>query len=219
VASYQNAIDGARKSLNDRNKVRYPDADCLVFAIDGVREVAFNRPDLFMVNDAELSCVVDAVKQSVAGLSPKGLYVIDVLDVKDGSAITKGDLETLRRFRPSWRTDTSDEAQNWFPITNDQSKRPQAEFFVYPPAPTGQKLHVQYVQDPIAGNTPALADAIPLPDNLVPAIESYIIFRCEMADDEHVVQQRAQAAYSNFATILGISEKTRKLIVQEGKPQ
>jgi hypothetical protein len=44
----QNVCDTARKSLNDADKVRYPDADLLVYANDGLNEIYSLRPDLFI---------------------------------------------------------------------------------------------------------------------------------------------------------------------------
>ena len=43
----QQVLDRARKPLNDRSKVRYPDADLLEYANDAVRELRRRRPDLF----------------------------------------------------------------------------------------------------------------------------------------------------------------------------
>jgi hypothetical protein len=213
VATYNQAIDDAHRSLNDALRTRYPDTVTFPYAQDGVREVAMLRPDLF-VTTRDLACTPGEVEQTVA----PDLYILDVLNVVGGSSVTKADLDTMRRYQRSWMTDTADEAENWFPIINDQTKRPQANFFIYPKAPAAQSLRVQTVSDPLATLPSAATETMPIPDQLLPAIASYIIFRCEMVDDEHVVSQRAQAAYTNFATILGVSEKNRKTIVQEGRP-
>lgn len=48
AVTLQNVIDWARKSLNDDDKARWPDAEMLVYANDGLNEVWLLRPDLFI---------------------------------------------------------------------------------------------------------------------------------------------------------------------------
>jgi hypothetical protein len=218
MATFQIAIDNARLSLNDKLKVRYPDAACLVFGADGVRETAILRPDLFTITQA-IACIPGQLVQTVDTAVPRGLYVIDVQGVVGGKAVHKADFDTMRRFNPNFRNDAAGPAENWFPITDDQTKKPQPTYYIYPKAPSGQQLITQYVYDPLDGVTVTLSTPIPLADQLIPAIESYVIFRAEMGDDEHAVSGRAQAAYSNFMQLLGVAEKSRKMIVQEGRPQ
>ena len=217
MATFQQAIDSARIPLNDAAKVRYPDDVLLGYAIDAVREIAVYRPDLFRTL-GPLACVAGDVRTSVAQCNPPGLYIIDVHNVQGGDAVTKADFDTLRRLRPGWRNDPAGPAQNWFPVTVDQSKRPQAEFYHYPKAPAGQTLWVEYVKEPFT-TTPVYADTIPLDAQLTPAVQAYITFRAESVDDEHVLTQRAAQEYTRFAQIVGIAEAKRKTVVTEGRPQ
>lgn len=215
MGTYNDAINGAHRSLNDSARTRYPDTVTFEYAKDAIREIAVVRPDMFTVRGV-VTCIA-GVEQSVA---PNGLYVVDVIGVVNGRAVTKGDHETLRRHRRNWRDDPAGPCENWFPLLTDQTKRPHPVFFIYPPAPPGQVLQVQMCMDPFVAGEPANANVVmPIDAQLLPAVESYIIFRCEMADDEHVVQQRAQAAYTNFATIIGADEKASKTILIEGRPQ
>jgi hypothetical protein len=214
VATYSDAIAGAHRSLNDASAVRYTAAATFAYAQDAIREIATLRPDLF-ISVAIINCTAGVVDQSIG---TAGVYLVDVVGVVNGRAVVKGDLPTLMRYRRNWRYDTAGECENWFPVVDDATKRPSASFIIYPKAPVGQQLITHVVVEPILG-TPVVADEMPVPDQLLPAVESYIIFRCEMADDEHVNSGRAQAAYTNFATILGVDEKTRKTIVIEGRPQ
>jgi hypothetical protein len=146
------------------------------------------------------------------------MYLIDVHAVEGGRSVTKADFDTLRRFRPGFRNDPADECENWFPISVDQTKRPQPDFYIYPKAPAGQVLWVQYVKEPFT-TLPVIGDAIPLDDQLAPAVTAYIIFRAEAIDDEHVLTQRAAQEYMRFAQIVGIAEAKRKTIIAEGRPQ
>ncbi|HQR20118.1 MAG TPA: hypothetical protein PKV98_04590 [Burkholderiaceae bacterium] len=216
MATYNDAITGAHRSLNDSAKTRYPDSATFPYAQDAIREIAMLRPDLFTLTGT-INCTAGTVEQT---LPAGGLYVIDIHGVVGGRAVTKGDLKTLARYRRDWRTDTAGPCENWFPIIDDQTKRPQPKYLIYPKAPAAQQLTAQYAYDPIITSPPtSVNDTMPVPDQFLPAVESYIIFRCEMADDEHVTSGRAQAAYTNFATIIGVDEKTRKMIVIEGRQQ
>lgn len=215
--TFQQAIDTARIPLNDAAKVRYPDDMLLSFAIDAVREIAVYRPELFIITQ-NVPCTAGQAMQTVETANPIGLYVIDVQGVTGGNAVNKGDLDTLRRFRPGWRNDTAGPAENWFPITDDVTKRPQPKFYVYPKPPAGQQLIVQYVREPLP-TIPVIGDVIPLDDQLTPAVSSYITFKAESIDDEHVLTQRAAGEYQRFAQIVGISEAKRKNIIIEGRAQ
>lgn len=217
MATFQSAIDDARLTLNDKDKVRYTDANLFVFALDGVREVALARPDLFTIT-GNLPTTTLYVRHSVAACSPPGLYVLDVHNVNGGRAVLKSDFDTVRRFYPNWRQETPAPAENWWPAAGDQTKRPTKEFYIYPPAPAGQVLLVQYVRDPLVG-TEVISDDIPLPDQLKPAISAYVAYRAESIDDEHVLTQRAAQGYSIFANLVGIDEGKRKNIVIEGRHQ
>jgi hypothetical protein len=218
MATYSDAITGAHRTLNDSARTRYPDIVTFEYAQDALREIYTARPDMF-VGVGNVPCGDGVAKDGHVEIDAGavGLYVLDVISVAGGRAVTRGDFETLRRYRPTWRTDPVGPCQHWFPMPTDQMKRPDSKFLIYPPAPEGQELVVQFVSLLVLPT--AQADLIQLPDYLLPAIESYIVFRCEMVDDEHVVQQRAQAAYTNFATIIGVDDKAQKTVVLEGRPQ
>ncbi len=52
--TYQTIIDLARKPLNDTDKVRYSDAELLLFANQGILALSKRRPDLFIGQFANL---------------------------------------------------------------------------------------------------------------------------------------------------------------------
>lgn len=205
MTTYQKAIDGARTVLGDPNKVRYPDALCLdPFAIDAIRVIAVARPDLFAIV-GDVNCTPGTVRQSLSAVN--GLHLIDVHAIKGGAAITMGDLADVRQYRPSWMTDDSGPAQNWFPLSSDIARQPLRDFYIYPKAPNGQVLTAHYVPDPLKGATPTLNDQMPIPDQLTPAVEWYVVFRAESGDEEHVNSQRAMLAEQMFSNIVGVDSK------------
>src|SRR5213075_3374494 len=108
VISYQQVLDAARKTLNDDSKTRYPDADLLLYLNDGVKAMVELRSDLFTVV-GDIPCALGAIDQTIpAG----GVALMDVFGIKNGGGISRTDLDTLRAFRPSWRTDPAGPAQN-----------------------------------------------------------------------------------------------------------
>lgn len=48
MARIQDIVDLARESLNDDEKTRWPDDECLKYAQDGLDLIYQNRPDLFI---------------------------------------------------------------------------------------------------------------------------------------------------------------------------
>ena len=52
--TYQSVVDQARIPLNDADKVRYPDADLLSYANNGMLTLMKRRPDLFIGQFATL---------------------------------------------------------------------------------------------------------------------------------------------------------------------
>ncbi len=209
MGTFQQAADTARLVLGDPEKVRYPDDVMLTFGADCVREIAMAREDLFAVVQ-DVACTPGTVRQTVGGASNGyGLHVIDVQGIVDGDAITMGDLLNLRQFQPSWRNDTAGPAQNWFPIAVTEAKKPVHDFYIYPKAPNAQSLVVHFVQDPFAGGDPSISDDIPLPDEFLPAVEWYMVFRAEAGDEEHVNSNRAAQAYQMFGSIVGVEAREK----------
>jgi hypothetical protein len=196
MATFQAVLDRLRPTLNDTDKVRYPDPELLAYALDGLRETCVLRPDLFTVTGA-ITCVA-GVEQTIV---PNGWFVIDVYGVQNGGAITYADFDTFRAYRAGWRTDPAGPAVHWMRFPADASKQPNNRFYVYPKSLAGQLLDASWTEL----NTTALTinSTIPLNEQYEPALESYVIFRAESKDDEFVVTPRAALFRAAFETSLG----------------
>ncbi len=209
MGTFQQAADTARLVLGDPEKVRYPDDVMLTFGADAVREIAMEREDLFAVV-ANVACTPGTVRQTVSGAgNGYGLHVVDVQGIVGGDAITMGDLLNLRQFQPSWMRDPAGPAQNWFPIAVTEAKKPTHDFYIYPKAPNAQSLVVHFVKDPFAGGNPSIGTEIPIPDEFLPAVEWYMVFRAESGDEEHVNSNRAAQAYQMFSAIVSGEAKEK----------
>lgn len=188
------AISIARGILNDPNGVRYSDADLLRYANDALDQMVVLAPRLFYT-DGEVLCVAGETLQTVGYGDAHAL--VAVRRVKNGNAVTPADRASLDAFDPAWHRATAAAAVHWLAVENDPVR-----FLVYPPAPVGQVLEVQYVHVP--PEYTATADTT-LPATYEDAVSDYIVSRAEARDDEHVNSQRVQQFSNSFvAKVKGV---------------
>ena len=186
-------IQSARLLLNDTGiQARQSDAELLGYVHDALRECATLAPQLFLTT-GDMECVPDATEQGLSYADVQAL--VDVIRVKGGRAVLRGDLATLSAFNPLWGDSTAGAAVNWMPYPGDPLR-----FYIYPKAPPGQVLEIKYVRNPTA--FALTAEITDLPEALRPALIDYVVGRAEMKDDEHVNSGRATAAYQQFVTLL-----------------
>jgi hypothetical protein len=189
----QSCIDNARGILQDLDvdDTRYSDADLLEYGNGALRSLPTIRPEL-CYEEGELECEVGKALQSVSFDDAHSL--VDVVRIKDGSAVLKCDKVALDAFNPTWMTTTAAAAQNWMPNGNDPRR-----FYLYPPAPAAQVLEVIYVAIP---GPFAAGDDTGFPLTLTEAVTDYIVGMAESRDDEHVTSQRAAQFIAQFASRL-----------------
>jgi hypothetical protein len=201
--SIQQVIDNARVTLNDSAKVRYPDAECFQYILDAFRQACLARPDLFSITGT-VTCVV-GVEQT---LPSTAWFVIDVIGTVGGDDIEEGDYETLRAYNPGWRNEPAGPAVNWFRFPQKDDLGPNNKFYVTPPAAGGELVKAVWADfDPSALT---ITSAIMVPEQYVPALEAYIIFRAEAKDDEHVVTGRASLFSAAFDQALRVGQASEQ---------
>lgn len=61
MADYQAVVDLAREPLNDEDKVRFPDATLLLYAVHGMQQIVKRRPDLFVGQFGTLPSTADTL--------------------------------------------------------------------------------------------------------------------------------------------------------------
>ena len=200
----QSILDAASDTLNDVSKIRYTLANQLQYYNDGIHELAIFRPDLFTVV-ADIPCVAGTVEQRIpAG----GMFIIDVYSIKNGPAVDLCEVDTLRTFRPSWRTDPPGPAQNWLRHPEDPTKQNSPFFDVYPAAPDNQTLTGEFplVPDPVLEADLATA-TLPVADPYQVPLQAYIVYRSESKDDEHVDSGRAALFRKVFEGLIEEADK------------
>jgi len=180
---------------------RFSDVFLIGLVNQSLKRIATLRPDLFAVT-AAVSCVENEVRQSAPSDS---MRVIEVFSVTGGSGLVEVNREVLDRTAPTWTTDTAGAATNWM----RHVRNPNA-FFIYPKAPSGQSIDVEYAQSPPA--LTALADTITvLPDGYLPSVIDGVMFLAESIDNEHITSGRAKLFQDSFVKGLGDSAQSRSL--------
>jgi hypothetical protein len=203
----QSILDSARDTLNDDAKTRYTDAKALQYFNDGMHEFAIIRPDLF-TQIGDIPCTAGTVDQA---LPAGGMFVIDIYAIKNGPAINLAEIDSLRTFRPTWRTDAAGPAQNWARYPQDPSKQANARFLIYPQAPENQTLTGEFPIAPARVLIASIATALlPIDDPYQVPLQAYIVFRAESKDDEHVVSERAMAFRKVFETLITVAAQTEQ---------
>lgn len=200
----QSILDAASDTLNDVAKVRYTLANLLQYYNDGIHELVIFRPDLFTVV-ADIPCVAGTVEQRIpAG----GLFIIDIYSIKGGAAVNLCEIDTLRTFRPSWRTDPAGPAQNWLRHPEDPAKQNSPYFDIYPQAPANQTLTGEFPLVPSAVGQGDLDIAVlPVADPYQVPLQAYLVYRAESKDDEHVDSGRAAVFRKVFEGLIEEADK------------
>lgn len=193
-------IAEVRKLIGDsRPTYRNSDANLLGFVNQAVKRVALLRPDLFSVFD-EMNCVAGAVRQTAPADS---LRLMEVLQVKNGNAVIETSREAMDQNYPVWPTVTAGAATTWMRNPRDPNK-----FFIFPKAPTGQVLALEYARAPVASVN--ATDTIgSLSDGYLPCVVDCVVFMVEAQSDSSVLSKRSEMFYKMFTDALGVTVQTK----------
>lgn len=186
-------ITAVRRIIQDETEAyRYSDVFLLDFCNQGLRRIQLLRPDLFAYIGT-VACVQGEVIQSAPTDS---LRIIEVYSIVGGTGCVEADREVLDQTIPSWPNTAEGAAINWMRHVRNPNK-----FFIYPQAPAGQVLQVEYSQVPPTydGSTTVAL----LPDAYVPALIDVVVFLAESIDNEHVTSGRAKMYKDLFMSELG----------------
>lgn len=187
----QSVITEVRNSIKDADATAYrnSDANLLLMVNRALRRIALIRPDLFTTIGT--IGMVAGVLQTVPNLG----RIVEVYGMVGGSAIVEGNRQTLDELSPTWRAVTATPVQtNWMRHTRNPSK-----FFVSPPSDGSGVVDAEYTAPP---TTYALGDTIALSDTYQPAVVDMTVAEVEWADDENVLNQRAEAFFKRAKELL-----------------
>lgn len=194
-------ITEVRRILQDiKTPQRFSDALLLGFANQALKRMAVLRPDLFAVI-SELQTQTGQVIQSAPADS---LRMMEVFQVKDGAGIVEVSRKAMDETYPNWVNDPAGPTVNWMRHVRNDNR-----FFIYPKAPAGQVLIIEYAQTPREYTVNETVDI--LPEAYLPVLVDGTVFLAESVDNEHVNSNRAQLFQQSFTQALGVSVQSRSI--------
>jgi len=192
-------IAEVRRIIQDETTTyRYSDAFILSLSNQALKRVQLLRPDLFSYVGT-VACTAGEVIQAAPSDS---LRVIEVYSVVSGNGVIEADREVLDQTIPTWPNDTAAAAINWMRHVRNPNK-----FFIYPQAPVGQSLDIEYSQVPPTYDSTTAVTL--LPDAYFPVVVDIVVFLVESVDNENVTSQRAQLFKESYTEMLGVTSASR----------
>jgi hypothetical protein len=192
-------ITEVRRMIQDENTPqRYSDAVLLSFSNQALRRIAVLRPDLF----AKIATMTCTENEAIQSAPTDSLRIMEVFSVSGGNGCIEVNRETLDQSYPQWMNDTASAAVNWMRHTRNANK-----FFIYPKAPAGQVLDIEYSQSPPTYDGTTTVDLIS--DAYFPVVVDATIFLAESVDNEHVNSKRADIFYKSFTQSLAVNAQSK----------
>jgi hypothetical protein len=192
-------VTEVRRMLQDENSPqRYSDTVLLGFANQSLRRIAVLRPDLF----AKVTTMTCTTNEAIQSAPTDSLRIMEVFSVSGGNGCIETNRESLDQAYPQWMNDTASAAVNWMRHTRNANK-----FFIYPKAPSGQVLDIEYSQSPPTYDGTTTVDL--LSDAYFPVVVDATIFLAESVDNEHVNSKRAEIFYNSFTKSLAVNAQSK----------
>lgn len=192
-------ITEVRRLIQDtKAPFRYSDAVMLGFVNQTLKKMVVLRPDLFAVI-GDFATTAGSVLQDCPADSTR---LIEVFQVKGGSAITEVTRRVLDQTSPTWVSDPPGAPVNFMRHVRNPNR-----FFVYPAPVAGTVLVGEYAQTP---PDYALDQEVTFPtDAYFPVVVDGTVFLAESIDNEHVNSNRAKLFQDAFVQALGVGLQSR----------
>jgi hypothetical protein len=192
-------ITEVRRLIQDtKAPFRYSDAVMLGFVNQTLKKMVVLRPDLFAVI-GDFATTAGSVLQDCPADSTR---LIEVFQVKGGSAITEVTRRVLDQTSPTWVSDPPGAPVNFMRHVRNPNR-----FFVYPAPVAGTVLVGEYAQTP---PDYTLDQEVTFPtDAYFPVVVDGTVFLAESIDNEHVNSNRAKLFQDAFVQALGVGLQSR----------
>lgn len=183
-------VSRARYVLNDADATRWTDAELALWINDGCRLIAIARPDSCAV-EATMSLAAGS-KQTIAGLTPPGLRLLDVVRATaSGRGIKLVDRQVLDAYEANWHAATQAVPVHWV-----FDPRTPKTFYVYPPALVNTQVDLVYTRDPITVAAGTLgSQTLSIDDIYIGALTDYVLFRAYAKDSDETHNAGLAAGY------------------------
>jgi len=198
-------VGQAATQLTDIANVRWTQAELLQWLNAGLRQIVTMQPN----SNSKLTVVtlVAGTRQSIPADGWMLLRInrnMGTTGTTPGRAIRVVSREVMDAFNPYWHTDTATlEVKNFIYDLEDQTA-----FYVYPPNIGGQKIELNYSEQP---TDLTAGQAIPIFDVFASALLDYIMYRACSKDAEYAPGlQLAQLYLSTFTAAIAVKDKSEK---------
>lgn len=194
-------ITEVRRLIQDQDEpFRFSDEVILGYVNQTLRKTALLRPDLF----ARVTTLATTPNETIQAAPQDSIRIMDVFRVEGGDGVIETSKTSLDQTYPQWVNDDPRPCINWMRHARNANR-----FFIYPKAPEGQQLVVEYAQTP---RNYALGETIELlPEAYFPVIVDGTVFLSQSIDDESVLNQRAQMFLESYLSVLGANLQSRVL--------
>lgn len=204
----QDVITEVRFAVQDTGaQTRYDDAAMLRAFNHCLKRIALLRPDLFSFITSFTTAL-----GSLQMLPPDSSRIVDVLQVVGGANVNEVNRATLDLAYSSWQIGETGPTTDWM-----RHVRNPNIFFVYPPAPAGEVLTIEYTQSP--PNYTMTQTVALISDAYFPVVVDCVVWWLESIDNESVATQRAQMFQQSWMQLLGVTVQTKPVTDTEAGGQ
>ena len=192
-------ITEVRRLIQDQDEpFRFSDEVLLGYVNQTLQRTALLRPDLF----ARVITLPTTPNEVIQSAPQDSIRIMDVFRVEGGDGSVEVSKTSLDQTYPQWVNDPARPCINWMRHGRNPNK-----FFIYPKAPAGQELVVEYSQTP---RNYQVNDKVELlPEAYFPVIIDGAVYLSQSIDDESVLNQRAQMFLQSYLSVLGANVQTR----------
>jgi len=205
----QDVITEVRGAIQDSKGpgYRYDDPTILRAFNHCLKRIALMRPDLFSYVTA-----FTTVLGTVQTMPADSIRIVDILQVAGGGNVNEVNRATLDLAYSTWQAGSTGPTTDWM-----RHVRSPSIFFVYPPAPAGEVLTIEYAQSP--PNYTMNQTVAVISDAYFPVLVDCVVWWMESYDNESVANQRAQMFQQSWTQLLGISAQTKPVTDTEASGQ
>jgi hypothetical protein len=190
-------LDEVRVAVQDALvPYRNSDASLLRIVNHRLKSIAILRPDLFAAQTS-FECASGARQSAPSDC----IRMFDVLEC-EGRAVGEVDEHALGLAKSAWLSAPPGPATDWM-----RNTRNPGSFFVFPPAPPGQILTIEYARAPRGYRFDERIDD--LSDAYFPVVVDCVVWWIESMDDEAVKDSRAQMFQQTWMSALKTSLEAR----------
>jgi len=196
-------ITPVRATLLDATGVTWTDAELIGYLNAGVTQLVGLKPDANSVeNDVDL---VPGVAQA---LPANGVLFMDCIRNSTGNRVTVQPIHEFVRTHPTWARDAAD-INTVYVLFDPRLPR---NFWVWPPAPSDDGMHLPVMYGATPTRIAALTDEIGVPDYWEFALGAFVLARAYAKNSRRHDIVKSKEFMDRFLTLVGGTTQTERLM-------